>query len=276
MKINYGKLCMYFVAVALAFFISNPACAAGKQIKVKGSTTILSIAQATAEEFMGENNYITLSIQGGGSGVGIASLIDGACDIAISSRKIKDEEVKKAAVKGVKVNETPIAIDGIAVIIHPKNKVKELTKQQIKDIYTGKINDWSDVGGEKRKIVVVNRDSASGTFEAFNILALNMEKVRRDALQCASNQAVAMTISMTPGGIGYIGHGYLSNKVKDIGVNGLRPTRDNILTGKYPLSRVLYMYTNGKPQGGTKQFIDFMLGPQGKKHIVSEGFIPIK
>ena len=127
MKINYGKLCMYFVAVALAFIISNPACAAGKQIKVKGSTTILSIAQATAEEFMAENNYITLSIQGGGSGVGIASLIDGACDIAISSRKIKDEEVKKAAVKGVNVNEIPIAIDGIILIINPKNKVNELT-----------------------------------------------------------------------------------------------------------------------------------------------------
>lgn len=276
MKINYGKISMSFVTIALAFFISNPACAAGKQIKVKGSTTILSVAQATAEEFMAENSYITLSIQGGGSGVGIAALIDGSCDIVISSRKIKHEEVKKAAAKGVKVNEIPIAIDGIAVIINPKNKVKELTKQQIKDIYTGKVNDWSDVGGEKGKIIVVNRDSASGTFEAFNTLALNMEKVRQNALQCASNQAVVMTVSMTPGGIGYIGHGYLSSKVKDIGVNGLSPTRDNILTGKYPLSRMLYMYTNGKPHGGTKKYIDFVLGPQGKKSIVSEGFIPLK
>jgi phosphate transport system substrate-binding protein len=250
--------------------------AAGTTITIKGSTTVLPIAQATAEVFMEKNSVINISVQGGGSSVGITSLLDKTCDIADSSRQIKKEETESAKTKGVAVNEIKIAMDGIAVIVNPKNKISALTRRQIKDIYTGKVSDWSELGGANGKIVVLSRDTSSGTYEAFEVLALNKEKVRADALINASNQAIASTVATTPGAIGYIGHGYLSKKVKDVTVDGIKCTKENIISGKYPLSRPLFMYTNGKPSGDTKKFIDFVLGREGQKIVEEEGFVGLK
>jgi len=265
---------MAIIIAALLF--SSQGFASSKQITIKGSTTVLPIAQAAAEAFMDKNPAVRISVQGGGSGVGITSLIEKTCDIANSSRKIKDEEIAKAQAVGVVANEIPIAMDGIAVIVHPSNTISSLSRQQIKDIYTGKISDWSELGMRKGKIVVLSRDTSSGTYEAFENLAINKEKVRPDALINASNQAIASTVGNTPGAIGYIGHGYLSKKVKDVSVDGVACTRENILSGKYPLSRPLFMYTNGKPVGDVKAFIDFVLGPQGKKIVEEEGFVGLK
>jgi phosphate transport system substrate-binding protein len=250
--------------------------AAGKTITMKGSTTVLPIAQATAEAFMEKNTAINISVQGGGSSVGVTSLIDGTCDIANSSRQIKPEETEKAKSKGVNVNEIKIAMDGIAVIVNPKNKIKAITKQQIKDIYTGKVSDWSELGGSPGKIVVLSRDTSSGTYEAFEVLALNKEKVRADALINASNQAIASTVGTTPGAIGYVGHGYLTKKVKDLTVDGVKCTKETILSGKYELSRPLFMYTNGKPSGDIKKLIDFILSKVGQKIVEEEGFVGLK
>jgi phosphate transport system substrate-binding protein len=250
--------------------------AAGQPITVKGSTTVLPIAQAAAEVFMEKNPGIQVSVQGGGSGVGIASLLDKTTDVADSSRKIKTEEVDKAKASGINTNEIPIALDGIAVIVNQANPLKGLTREQIQGIYTGKISDWSQVGGKKMKIVVVNRDTSSGTYEAFEALALNKEKVRPDALTTASNQAVAQTVAQTPGAIGYVGIGYLSKKVKSVTVDRIACTRTTVLSKKYPLSRELYMYTNGAPAGDVKKFIDFVLSKEGKKIVEEEGFIGLK
>jgi len=265
------------MAIILAVLLfGTPGFTAGKQITIKGSTTVLPIAQAAAEAFMDKNPAVRISVQGGGSGVGITALIEKTCDIADSSRKIKDEEIAKAKTGGVSVNEIPIAMDGIAMIVHPSNKIAALSRQQIKDIYTGKVSDWSELGLRKGKIVVLSRDTSSGTYESFENLAIDKEKVRPDALINASNQAIASTVANTPGAIGYIGHGYLSKKVKPIQVDGIACTRENILTGKYPLSRALYMYTNGKPMGDVKAFIDFVLGKEGKRLIEEEGFVGLK
>ena len=267
------------MALTLIFFISISAgtlFAAGKTITLKGSTTILPIAQATAEAFMEKNPAINISVQGGGSGVGVTSLIDGTCDIADSSRPIKPEETEKAKSKGIDANEIKIAMDGIAIIVNPKNKIKAITKQQIKDIYTGKVSDWSELGGAPGKIVVLSRDTSSGTYEAFEVLALNKEKVRGDALINASNQAIASTVGTTPGAIGYVGHGYLTKKVKDLTVDEVKCTKETILSGKYGLSRPLFMYTNGKPSGDIKKFIDFVLGKEGQKIVEEEGFVGLK
>ena len=250
--------------------------AAGNTFTIKGSTTVLPVAQAATEVFMEKNPGINISVQGGGSGVGISSLLDKTTDIATSSRKIKREEIDKAKASGINPNEIPIAIDGIAVIVHPTNSVKALTKAQIKDIYTGKISNWSELGGKKAKIVVVNRDTSSGTYEAFELLALNKEKVRPDALITASNQGVSQIVAQTPGAIGYIGHGFLSPKVKAVTVDKVECTKLNIQSDKYPLSRYLYVYTNGKPSGSILKFIDFLLGVQGQKLVVEEGFVEIK
>ena len=276
------KNCLYaallLVILIIAFVMAHVPLtyAAGQSITVKGSTTVLPIAQAASEVFMEKNPGINISVQGGGSGVGIASLLDKTTDIADSSRRIKGEEIVKAKASGINPNEIPIAMDGIGVIVNPANPVKGLTREQIRDIYTGKISDWSQAGGKKMKIVVVNRDTSSGTYEAFEALALNKEKVRPDALTTASNQGVAQTIAQTPGAIGYVGIGYLSKKVKAVTVDGIACTRNTVLSKKYPLSRELYMYTNGAPAGGVKKFIDFVLSSEGKKIVEEEGSIGLK
>ncbi|HID93006.1 MAG TPA: phosphate ABC transporter substrate-binding protein, partial [bacterium (Candidatus Stahlbacteria)] len=165
--------------------------AESKRLVIQGSTTVLPIAQKAAEVFMQKNPQADISVRGGGSGTGIAALIDGICDIANSSRPIKDKELNKAVDRKVDPTAHVVAMDGIAVIVHPLNPVNELTVSQIKDIYTGKISNWSKLGGRNQKIVVVSRDVASGTYECFSKLALKKQRVRPDALLQASNMAVA-------------------------------------------------------------------------------------
>lgn len=266
-------------AVLAAFLttglIAGVYASSAKNLTIKGSTTVLPIAQSCAEAFMNKHPDINISVQGGGSGVGIASLIDGTCDIADASRPIKDKELQKAKSKGIDPYENVVAIDGIAVVVHPSNSVDKLTKDQIKDIYTGEISNWKDLGGDNKKIVVVSRDSASGTFEVFGELALDEERVRPDALLQASNQAVAQTISRTKGAIGYVGLGYLSPRIKAVAVNGVEPTKSNVVDGSYMLARKLFMYTDGAPKGLVKKFIDFVLSEDGQKLAERAGYVPL-
>jgi phosphate transport system substrate-binding protein len=247
-----------------------------EKIVVEGSTTVLPIAQKAAEVFMNSNPGADISVRGGGSGVGIASLIDGTCDIADSSRPIKDTELDKAVTNGRSPKANVVAMDGICVIVHPSNSVSALSKKQIKDIYTGAISNWKQLGGPDEKIVVISRDSSSGTFEAFGTLAMDGAKVRPDALLQASNQAVASTVSRTPGAIGYVGLGYLSSSVKAVDVDGVKASKETVLSNKYPIGRPLFMYTNGAPKGLAKQYIDYILSPEGQKLVEEEGFVGLK
>jgi phosphate transport system substrate-binding protein len=263
------------LAAVLGFALMGTSALA-EDLTIKGSTTVLPIAQACAEAYMDAHSEITISVQGGGSGVGIASLLDGTCDIADASRAIKEKEINQAKEAGVEPMEHVVARDAIAVVVHPTNPVKGLSRVQIKAIYTGKISNWSEVGGEDKKIVILSRDSASGTFEAFNKLALDKEKVRPDALLQASNQAIAVSVSKTPGAIGYIGLGYVSDDVKVITVDGIEPTKETALSGEYPLSRPLYMYTNGEPEGAVKDFIGFVLSEVGQDLVEENGFVGLK
>lgn len=271
------KILSTFFLVLLLFLPASVKVSASEQvIVVKGSTTVLPIAQPCAEVFMDQNPDIDISIQGGGSGVGITSLIDGTCDIGNSSRPVKEEEVAKAKEKGVELFANIIAKDAIAVIVHTSNKIDGLTLEQIKAIFTGEISNWSPVGGEDQVIVVVSRDSASGTFEAFNELALHKEKLRPDALMQASNAAVATTVANTPGAIGYVGLGYVTSQVKAIKVNDIIPSKETVNDNSYPLARPLFMYTNGEPEGIVKEFIDFVLSAEGQKLVEENGFIRVK
>lgn len=247
-----------------------------ERIVIEGSTTVLPIAQRCAEEFMDQKNSADISVRGGGSGVGIASLIEGTCDIANSSRAIKDAELEKAVGKGRNPTANVIAMDGIAVIVNAANPVSELSKEQVKKIYTGKVSDWSDAGGASSKIVVVSRDSASGTFEAFAELALDKQKVRKDALMEASNQAVASVVAKTPGAIGYVGLAYIGSGVKAVKLDGVAPSKSTVVSKQYPLSRPLFMYTDGKPKGTVKEFIDFILGSNGQKLVDEEGYVSLR
>ncbi|KUK23355.1 MAG: Phosphate ABC transporter substrate-binding protein, PhoT family [Thermotoga petrophila] len=260
----------------LILSIASAVLAQAKDISMVGSTTVLPIAQACAEEFMDLNPNVNVSVKGGGSGVGIAALIDGTCDIANASRPMKVGEIRKAKEKGVNPVAHVIAKDGIAVVVHPSNPINGLTLEQLKAIYTGKINNWKEVGGRDMKIVVVSRDSASGTYETFHELVLKGEKLRGDALLLASNQAVATTVVQTEGAIGYIGLGYLSQKVKALKIDGIAPSKETVVDGSYKLARPLFMYTNGEPKGLVKEFIDFVLSPEGQKIVEEQGFIPVR
>ena len=250
--------------------------AESKRLVIQGSTTVLPIAQKAAEVFMQKNPQADISVRGGGSGTGIAALIDGICDIANSSRPIKDKELNKAVDRKVDPTAHVVAMDGIAVIVHPLNPVNELTISQIKDIYTGKISNWSKLGGRNQKIVVVSRDVASGTYEAFSKLALKKQRVRPDALLQASNMAVASVVKRTEGAIGYVGLGYLSSEVKAVIVGGVEPSVETVLKGAYPISRPLFMYTNGKPKGLAKDFIEFVLSQEGQRIVKEQGFVSLK
>lgn len=270
---KFGKLIL--VGITLLFFAFG-VWAQVKSINIVGSTTVLPIAQACAEKFMDLKKDVNVSVKGGGSGVGIAALIDGTCDIANSSRAMKKEEVEKAKGKGINPVEHVIAKDGLAIVVHPSNPVKALTVEQVRDIYSGRISNWREVGGKDMKIVVVSRDSASGTYEAFHELVLKGDKLRGDALLLASNQAVATTVAQTEGAIGYIGLGYLSSSVKALDIDGVKPSKETVVNGSYKLSRPLFMYTNGEPKGLVKEFIDFVLSPEGQKIVEEQGFVAVK
>ncbi|MCK9264468.1 MAG: phosphate ABC transporter substrate-binding protein [Deltaproteobacteria bacterium] len=249
---------------------------AGPTLTIKGSTTVLPVVQIGAEVFMDRNPGVNVSVQGGGSGVGIASLIDRTTRIATSSRDIKAEELERARAAGVHPHETIVVMDGIAVVVNPSNRVDNLATEQIRDIYTGRTSNWQDLGGPDREIVVISRDTSSGTFEAFEKLALEGLKVRPGALVTASNQVVNTTVAQTPGAIGYLGYGYLSHRVKTMMVDGVRPSVETIRSGKYPLARPLYLYTDGKPAGEAKRYIDLLLSEEGQRLVQEQGFIPVR
>ena len=286
------KKLLPMVAMGLAMMLNVKGVSA-EEIRMKGSTTVLPIGQICAEEFMKRHPHINMTVGGGGSGVGISSLIDGITDIAMSSRPMRDREIEKARGRGIEPKEYMIANDGLVVIVHPNNTVRGLSKQQIKDIYTGKISYWDEVGGRierrvgilerifgrrerRERIVVVSRDIPSGTFVSFSEMALDKEKVRPDSLTLISNHAVATAVAKTPGAIGYIGLGYLREGVKGIEFEGVFPTKENILGGEYMLSRALYMYTRGEPTGGLKKFMEFVLSEEGQILVEKQGFIKVK
>ena len=269
------------LVMAMQIFICGLAGAKENRLSIQGSTTVLPIAQAVAEEYMdladmGLLPEADITIRGGGSGVGIAALLDGTIDIANASRPMKPKEIERAKAKGIQPFATVIAKDGIAVIVHPSNSVAGLTMDELKAIYTGRISKWNEVGGGTKTIVIVSRDTASGTFETFKKLALKGKKVRDDALMLASNQAVVTTVAKTPGAIGYVGLGYLSDKVKALEIDGVKPSQKTVVSGEYKLSRPLFMYTNGKPKGLAKKFIDFVLSLAGQRIVKDLGFVPLR
>ncbi|KPK62547.1 phosphate ABC transporter substrate-binding protein [candidate division WOR_3 bacterium SM23_42] len=246
-----------------------------QKLTIQGSTTVLPIAQAAAEAYMDNNPDADITVRGGGSGTGIAALIDGATDIADASRPMKDKEIKTAREKGVDPVAHVVARDGIAVVVHPDNPINEISIDDIKAIYTGEISRWDKVGG-KGSIVVVSRDAASGTFEAFNELALHKAKLTDGALMLASNLEIARTVAQTPGAIGYVGLGYLTDEIKALKVNGVLPSEATVNDESYPLARPLYMYTSGNPKGLAKTFIDFVMSTAGQQIVKEAGFVPVK
>lgn len=248
----------------------------GETITMAGSTTVLPIAQKTAEAFMDQNPGVNISVRGGGSSVGVAAIIDGTVDIGNSSRPITTKELALARSKGRFLKEIPVARDGLAIIVHKNNPVENLTLAQVRDIFMGKINNWSEVGGPNMPIVVVSRDTSSGTFETFKEKVLKGGKVKEGAIMVAANQAVLTTVRDTPGGVGYVGVGFLTDDVNVVAVNGVKGSQESVQRGTYPIARKLYMYVNGEPQGTLKRYFDFLLGPEGQRLVEEVGYVRVK
>jgi phosphate transport system substrate-binding protein len=248
---------------------------AAESIVIKGSTTVLPIAQAALEAYMKKNPGVQISLSGGGSGEGIKALIDKTTDIATSSREIKKEEITLAETKGVKPVTHVVAYDAIIPVVHPKNKVTNLSIDQLSQIYQGKITNWKEVGGEDLKIVVISRDSSSGTFESWDHFIMKKAKVIPQAQMLASNGAIVTAVSKNRYAIGYLGMGYVNKSLKPLPVDGVKASVETALSKKYPLSRELYMYTDGEPTGEVAKFIAFVKSADGQKIVAKEGFVPL-
>ncbi|MBW2674648.1 MAG: phosphate ABC transporter substrate-binding protein [Deltaproteobacteria bacterium] len=276
MKIMTNKVIKILLACLMALSLAWGYTAfADETIVIKGSTTVLPVAQVASEAYMKMHPRINISLSGGGSGNGIKALIDGSTDIATASRSIKDKEVKRAQEKGVNPVPHRIAIDAIIPIVHPKNPVTDLAAEQLSLIYQGKIRNWKELGGKDLKIVVVSRDTSSGTYEVWEEKILHKAKVTPRAQLQASNGAIIQTISRNKYAIGYIGLGYLNTSVKALTVDGTEATVATALSGVYPVARPLFMYTNGQPTGTVSDFINFVVSKDGQELVKKEGFVPL-
>jgi phosphate transport system substrate-binding protein len=269
------KLLILGVFLLAGLMLVGGVAQAGKKIVINGSTTVLPIAQKAAEVYMQKNPGLNISVKGTGSGDGIKAIIDGTADIGNSSRDMKSKETKRAEDKGVTPVKHTVALDCIVPVVHPSNPVKNLTLDQLKKIYTGDVKNWKEVGGIDKVIVVISRDSSSGTFEVWNKKVLKKARVRPDAQLQASNGAVASAVAGNKYAIGYVGIGYLNPKLKGLTVEGVAASAKTAMDKSYPVARALYMFTNGEPSGVVKAFLDFVKGPEGQGIAKEEGFVPV-
>lgn len=268
---------------------SGTAPKASKSIEVKGSDTMVNLGGAWAEAFNAKGAGASVSVTGGGSGTGIAALINGTTDVAESSRSMSPEEIDSAKKGGRDPQETIVAKDGVSFIVNKSNPVSKLTVGQLADIFTGKFTDWKQVGGMAGKIVVLSRDRSSGThvFVLEHVLrhgqSKGPEQYGKEVLMQLSSQTIADEVATNPSAIGYVGMGYVNPAkhkhlfiAKDAGAKYVEPTPANVLNGTYPVARPLYFYTPGKPSAEVQAFIDFVLSKEGQAIVTKEEFVPVK
>jgi phosphate transport system substrate-binding protein len=260
--------------------------AAAEAIENKGSDTLVNLALAWAEAYMAENPAARISVTGGGTGTGIAAMINGTADIANASRAMKEEEIDAAKETGFTPIEHVVAQDAIVVVVHPSNPVEGLTLQQISDIYTGKITNWQQVGGEDRPIVLLSRESNSGTYVYFleEVIRLGEDSDKLfspDTLLMPSSEGIGTEVAQNPNAIGYDGLGYVTDEQKMLAVAPdadspfVLPAVETVNDGTYPIARALFMYTAGEPQGQVRTYLDFILGP-GQEIVPTLGFVPLQ
>ena len=263
------------IVLAAAGLSAAPA-GAQKNIVLDGSTTVGPIAKAFADYYK-EKSGVGATISESGSGNGVKSLINGACDIANMSRFMKDSEFKTCVGKGILPVAHVVAFDGLAVVVNPANKVSALTDAQIADIYTGKITNWKQLGGDDAEIVVISRDTNSGTYETFNELILRKKAVVKGAEYVGSNGQAKTRVASTKNAIAYVGLGFVDDTVKTLSVDGILPSAKTIVSGKYPIARPLFMFTNGYPKMGSAvyDFVTLHLTEEGREIVKDLGYIPV-
>jgi phosphate transport system substrate-binding protein len=284
--------CLVLISVLLVGCKSASASATpghpAEYIENRGSDTLVNLALAWAELYQQEHPEVRISVSGGGSGVGITALLNGTVDIANASRQIKPEEAEQAQAHGIHPTEFVVARDAIAVIVHPDNPVGRLTLQQLSDIYSGRINNWSDVGGEDRPIVRLSRETNSGTHVYFleTVVRLgqsdNHTLFSTDTLLLPSSEGIVNEVRQNPNAIGYDGLGYVPPDLKTIAVARgpgevyVLPSAATVNDQTYPIARDLYMYTASEPTGAVKAYLEWILGAEAKRVVGRLGFVPIE
>lgn len=246
-------------------------------LHIEGSTTVGPIADGFAEVFKDMYPDVTITVNKSGSGTGAAALIDGRCDIATMSRFMKEQEFKDATAKGVLPVAHAVATDGVCVVVHPSNPVGALTIEQVRNIYLGKIKNWKHLGGPDASIVVISRDTSSGTYETFESFIMKGQKMDSSVEYVSTNPQAFARVKNTTGAIGYVGFGFVQTGVKAVTLDGIKPTKQTILSGKYPASRPLFMFTNGYPQLGSMvhKFVTFHLTEKGQEVVEDKGFVAV-
>lgn len=290
MKKLFPILAFLAVFAAACRPASDPAQETGSNatayIENKGSDTIVNLALAWAEAYQGVQPGVRISVTGGGSGTGIAALVNETVDIANASRQIKPEEIEAVEATGNSPVEFVIARDAIAVIVHPDNPVSELTLQQISQIYSGEFHNWTQVGGEDRPIVRLSRETNSGTHVYFleEVLRLGVESdllFSMDTLLLPSSEVISAEVRHNPNAIGYDGLGYVTPDLKVVAVAAapggeyVLPSAETVNSGAYPIARDLYMYTAGDPVGAVKEYLDWILSPEAQQIVKDLGFVPV-
>jgi len=247
-----------------------------EKITVKGSDTMVILAQRWAERYMNKNSGISIQVTGGGSGTGINALINGTTDICDASRPMKSSEIQKLKERfGSSGIEIKCAKDALTIYINEGNSVTGLNMQQLKDIYTGKITNWSQVGGNDAKIILYSRENNSGTYVYFKDNVLKGADYAPSSQNLPGTAAVVNAVAKDRNGIGYGGMAYAKG-IKHVNINGIQPTTENIANGSYPITRFLYMYLRNRPTGEMKSYIDWILSPEGQKIVTEIGYFPIK
>lgn len=274
MRMPLKKIALLLAALGL----TAAACAQ----KLKGSDTLLPLAQKAAENYSEKNPSAHVTVTGGGSGVGLSSLREGTTDIAMASRRIKFDERVRMQQAGRPVEELTVAFDALAVIVHPSSPVSRLTREQLEGIFRGKITNWKQVGGEDRKIVVYSRETSSGTYEFFKESVLKHRNYMPAVLSMPATGAIIQSVSQTPGAIGYVGLAYLNPEVKalavsyDGGGSYVAPTFDNARSKSYPIVRPLYFYYTKSNEAAVRPLVDYLTSDEGQAMVASIGFIPIR
>jgi phosphate transport system substrate-binding protein len=271
------KLTVFVIALATIFHVGF-----AQTFKIKGSDTCLPLIQRESENYMKKNAGASITIVGGGSGVGIAALISGTTDIAMASRKVKMDEKLKLQSEGKTYKEVVFAKDAISVVVNPANKVSQLTREQLEGIFTGKIKNWKEVGGDNMQIVVYSRESSSGTYEFFKEHVMKMKNYTPAALLMPATGAVIQSVSQTKGAIGYVGLAYVEKNVKAIkvsfdgGKTFIAPSMAAAKNNSYPITRPLQLYFLIKSEKTVSPYIQYLLSAEGQKTAQAEGYVPLK
>jgi phosphate transport system substrate-binding protein len=249
-----------------------------EKLVIKGSDTLgAKLVPQWSEAYKAQNPETTFEIAAEGSTTGIAAVIDGTAQIGMSSRHAKPTEESTAKAKGVTLQPTVVAFDGIALIVNSKSPITSLTKKQVEQIFTGDVTDWSAVGGKPGKISIYTRNTSSGTYSDWKELAMKKRDYAGSSQKMAGNEQIASEVAKNPNGIGYVGLAYIKAPgLKVVKIDGVEPTEESIRSKKYAYSRETFFYTNGAPQGEAKKFTDFALSAEGQKIVTNVGFVPAK